>query len=281
MVKLWSTPKTSDVNGPREHDGKRGVGLNTEVTEQAWPTPAARDHKGQNGRPSHLDQLPNFVKFLWPTATKTDGKGSRRATARMEKWQSEEGTTLTDAALACGDAYPTPTRSRYGRNKGGMSSEGPKRPSLELAASRGQLPSPQDPASSISGPGSSQSGQSSLRLNPTFVEWLMGFPCGLTDFAPWVTRSSRNKQPEPSSSSGSGSGSTSPPESPSPPSCSFCSDTGLCDRCMGNGHIDSFREFYEEHEEPEECPSCLGAGFCHCDAGREAYEKYEDELYSL
>lgn len=45
-VALWQSPQTSDMNGIREPDGKRSLGLNTQTA--IWPTPAARDHKGEN-----------------------------------------------------------------------------------------------------------------------------------------------------------------------------------------------------------------------------------------
>jgi DNA (cytosine-5)-methyltransferase 1 len=36
--------------------------------------------------------------------------------------------------------------------------------------------------------------ETSGQLNPTWVEWLMGFPLGWTDLPNWVTRSSRKSQ---------------------------------------------------------------------------------------
>ncbi len=42
----WSTPIASNANGAREYDGKRGVGLNSEVKTAAWSTPAAHEAGG-------------------------------------------------------------------------------------------------------------------------------------------------------------------------------------------------------------------------------------------
>ncbi len=133
----WPTPKTSDANGAREYDGRRGVGLNTvaawatpiatnarnggtlradgtrypgrasaglTLTDQterppaaSWPTPVARDHKGE-GRPGQLGNLgklnPAFVELLqgfppnWtdipgpPSRAKSSTPSSRRARSR-------------------------------------------------------------------------------------------------------------------------------------------------------------------------------------------------------
>ncbi|XAI96804.1 hypothetical protein [Synechococcus phage Ssp-JY39] len=60
-----------------KHKGRtgNGAGMTLATAAQNWPAPAARDHKGANG-PNHmlngsgrlhLDQLPNFVAFLWKT----------------------------------------------------------------------------------------------------------------------------------------------------------------------------------------------------------------------
>ena len=38
------------------------------------------------------------------------------------------------------------------------------------------------------------------RLNPMWVEWLMGFPIGFTDSKDWATRKSRSKQQQPTDS---------------------------------------------------------------------------------
>nr|WP_315381341.1 hypothetical protein [uncultured Sphingomonas sp.] len=93
----------------------------------AWPTPAARDHKGENsfehvtmngtGR-MHMDQLPNFVAHAFQPS----------------------------------------------------------------------LPAPRMPDGPISSP-------ERRSLNPLFVEWLMGWPTGLSGFDTAGTASCRSPQP--------------------------------------------------------------------------------------
>lgn len=59
-------------------------------------------------------------------------------------------------------------------------------------------------ATEPAGPPSSPGGRSSpLRLNPLFVEWLMGLPVGWTDFAPVATPWSRPRPLSPGASCGS------------------------------------------------------------------------------
>lgn len=102
-VSLWNTPQTSNANGSREEDGKRSVGLNTQVEMwptpkaaaggpnsnreerestggpdlqeqvQKWPSPAARDYRSPNQLP---DQLPNFVhhSFSLPVLSQESGE---------------------------------------------------------------------------------------------------------------------------------------------------------------------------------------------------------------
>lgn len=63
----------------------------------------------------------------------------------------------------------------------------------------------QAPRSEVGGdPCSSTDPTSRRRLNPAFVEWLMGFPIGWTAFEPLATRSSHLRQPTPSARSSGG-----------------------------------------------------------------------------
>jgi hypothetical protein len=118
-IQLWRTPDSQNAGGVRTRQTSRGQGHQKTIAEQAehWPTPSARDHKGENsvdhvtingtGR-MHLDQLPNFVAHLF-------------------------------------------------------------RPDLPTSSS-GNASSTNDPTS-----------RPLSRLNPNFVEWLMGLPDGWTD----------------------------------------------------------------------------------------------------
>src|SRR4030095_1193067 len=107
---------------------------------------------------------------------------------------------LTDA-IASG-WLPTPSAESYGTNHGGSAGRvGPIRPSLETMARQNLWPTPtaQDASNNA---GSSQFGPGSLplnaaiggALNPTWIEWLMGYPLEWTVCAAWATVSSRRSR---------------------------------------------------------------------------------------
>ena len=156
----------------------------------------------------------------WPKAgSMRNGSVSKRPTL---------GPLTSASGSLC---LPTPTASTYGSNAGGQN-PGPKRHSLESMARSGMWPTPKASDGDKGGPGNSgRAGGENLRtavqsfptprsngggnaggsnsrkaaikagtyisgqLNPTWVEWLMGCPSGLTALERWVTASSGSKQP--------------------------------------------------------------------------------------
>lgn len=146
-------------------------------SSSAWPTPSVRGEKGANGADhlengtgrKHLDQLPNFVEFLWRTPQAMDSDrgsngnwqpkpkaGQHSLRHQIEKWSTPRSHEV----------------GQYTRDKGDPEKE---RPSLT-----GQAFSHQHPATLTDGEPSSTERHS---LNPAFVEWLMGWPHGWTGFA--------------------------------------------------------------------------------------------------
>jgi DNA (cytosine-5)-methyltransferase 1 len=135
---------------------------------------------------------------LWPTPAARDWK-DRGANVDWENRARNGGLSLP-FAVNSGPLYPTPKAVRYGSSQNGLNGvNGEKRrpsagtPSLDTIAARGLWPTPK---SSPSGPdfaraGREQSGGDDLAtavyrnekgpLNPDWVEWLMGLPCGWTD----------------------------------------------------------------------------------------------------
>lgn len=103
LPKLLPTPCHADWRG-RSGPNADSPESRLANVEALLPTPAARDGKGGNPNerdggpdlPSAIDALPADAKLL-PTPVVTDSFGSRRSTARTDEWESNAGTTLTDA----------------------------------------------------------------------------------------------------------------------------------------------------------------------------------------
>ena len=119
-------------------------------SEQNWPTPTATDYMGakQNGIESRNGR---YVRTSLTTGVKF-------------------GAKLTDAVnLEVKKKFPTPKLSDY-KDRGNMSN-----PSIQRRAAKGK----QMDLSMVAHPSSGQ-------LNPTWVEWLMGWPLEWTDLKPLV-----------------------------------------------------------------------------------------------
>jgi DNA (cytosine-5)-methyltransferase 1 len=120
-----------------------------------WPTPTTGDHSTrfkQGGMP-----LGMAARMRWPTPTADDADNVTR--------DSGDYQSLTRVVRN----WPTPKARDYkdGKTEGNFDRNSP-----DLGKVVGQ--------SATSG-----------ALNPTWVEWLMGFPLGWTDLGPSATRSSR------------------------------------------------------------------------------------------
>jgi hypothetical protein len=133
---LWGTPRASDADkgGPNQSFGAGGTPLPAQAAN--WPTPASRDHKGENSAAHltngtgrlHMDQLPNAVAFLFTRpAPETPTHGLPSSDPRLT-WRRLRRLVIS-----------THGRGVWKR----MAANGGKR-----------------------------------RLNPNFVEWLMGWPTG-------------------------------------------------------------------------------------------------------
>ncbi len=106
--KIWPTPRASPNENrqtspsPSQIAGTHGRSLAAEACESVrknWPTPEAAD--ATRGSMTHMRGNPTLLGAtkMWPTPTSTDSADSARATcARTHEWQSNPGTTLTDAA---------------------------------------------------------------------------------------------------------------------------------------------------------------------------------------
>ena len=144
-----------------------------------WPTATASDGlRGLSDPKGGRRAAQTLSGAMWPTATATDAKASGSTSAywgrRAEGSQRHEGLTLTDATVRSG-LFPTATATRAHSQNNGNPKDGRDR-----YATAGTLTL--DGAARVDGG----------RLNPDWVEMLMGFPAG------WTVIDS----PEPEGSSG-------------------------------------------------------------------------------
>jgi DNA (cytosine-5)-methyltransferase 1 len=136
-----------------------------------WPTPTTQEvehpqaeltetgrRKSKNGNTSHSLGLADAVQ-MWPTPVASDAwTGDLKSTQQTEG--SRHSLNLSTAVLQ----WPTPTANGWGSTG--------HRAMLDKQITQGFMPE-SDKLPMTAGNGG--------RLNPTWVEWLMGFPTGWTD----------------------------------------------------------------------------------------------------
>jgi len=120
-----------------------------------------------------------------------DGESVESFRARQERLKEEynngngAGTPLTIAAKA----WPTPTVTDASGSAYAYSNGDHNKVVLKLPGAATAWNSLRD----LTETGQEFPKSSTRRLNPTFVEWLMGFPIGWTAFAPLATQSFPSK----------------------------------------------------------------------------------------
>lgn len=181
---LWLTPRATEsgenpdtfVKRMGDRTDRCAGSLSAQVKNpKTWPTPAARDCKGANSREhcetngtgrKHLDQLANAVMY-------PDLLGSRANVATTGGATSTECTPENATAPKSTSGNPTPTQwatpqARDFRSGQTIRFETKNRPSGAAASNN-------------------LNDQVGGQLNPTWVEWLMGWPLGWTGLKPLET----------------------------------------------------------------------------------------------
>jgi hypothetical protein len=180
FVKQWPTPTVCGNYNRKGASTTSGDGLATAV--RMWPTPTCpnggrsvahvtdwrseRTAYTAKGKKVQVD-LAQAVK-RWPTPTSTLGTNGGKVTPT----KAREGGTLIEA-LSARTMWRTP----------GASVVEPKSTVVKLTGRK-----PSDPQVGLA----DQVGGS---LNPTWVEWLMGWPLGWTDLKPLATDRCLSVQP--------------------------------------------------------------------------------------
>ena len=129
------------------------------------------------------------VPALWPTPRSNDSSESvETLTARGERnyGRNKNGINLTAAIIDAASPeptrlWPTPT-VQDAKNNGGPSQWKRNSDPLNVAVQRWPTPTGDDANNATRQSGAYQSLTRVVgKLNPTWVEWLMGFPLGWTD----------------------------------------------------------------------------------------------------
>jgi hypothetical protein len=198
-MKMWPTPRTGGGSRPNQKGGKvlneevliaeglreRGKTLAQQQTESMWPTPQAADHLANQSetleawekRAAKKKKEGINLQFALRHAVQKNPKmwPTPRASAAMSEDLNnikERGVDKGRLEERVAQMWPTPTQRDYkGQNSLKHIQEKPRHNS--------QLPN-RLRQQGISG-----------SLNPTWVEWLMGYPEGYTDLKDWAILSSR------------------------------------------------------------------------------------------
>jgi len=205
--KNWQTITTTDASG-RDYTYPSGDKENPFLTltgeAKNWPTPGV--HTGPDASPNSQREcdLRESVKS-WPTPRMTDYKGAGQPGDKAHKHRSERFyldaiatgwdpsrqhlTTETDGPQSSQSDPSSPLRwktphgfantDRHGKTGGGGSEMAKQAMGWGTPMSHERTHTPRDVDH-----GKQLANQVGRRLNPLFVEWLMGFPIGWTALEP-------------------------------------------------------------------------------------------------
>ena len=177
----WPTPTHMadsfyvDNSPNKEKRHSRGLASEVEYMVSSWPTPSAQGSAGEIN-----EDLVRRGQKLVNSKTGRVLQTNLATEARQATWATPVAPAPHDSQNSAG-AYRKP-RAGYGvelPNQAIDSQLGPQAPQTETV---GQESSPSDQTSPQPSP---------KKLNPNFVEWLMGLPIGWTDLKPLETESYR------------------------------------------------------------------------------------------
>jgi hypothetical protein len=166
----WPTPTTQEVEHPeaeltetgrrKSKNGNTSHSLGLADAVQMWPTPTVDDASNVNPKPNRFRGLVAAVNETWPTPVASDAW-----TGDLKSTQQTEGSRHSLNLSTAVQNWPTPTYGKLAGGSGGFNQ-------IEELYLTGQVTLEEKKAMQAGNGG---------RLNPTWVEWLMGFPTGWTD----------------------------------------------------------------------------------------------------
>ena len=145
-VNLWPTPTVSAaMQGESTPDGRRGQTLLGAARSKNWPTPRSSDSFGSDPQ-GKMGEVSKLcgVAEFWPTPMARDTKSGKVSMATSQK----NARPLNEAAEGWVPSHPGPTHQKNGSKSSALPPN------------------------------------SRRRLNPLFVEWLMGLPFAWTGSEP-------------------------------------------------------------------------------------------------
>ena len=163
--------------------------LTGEIGSGLWPTPTLDSASNRAGRYAQGGMPLTAAVKLWPTPT-VHGNTNKPVDGTKAGWGLRSAVMM----------WPTPCEQNHRIGMQNRYGPGQRRSMLNdaVAAVTWRTPNTVDAkGGSRSDPSSGQTQlchQVGGALNPTWVEWLMGFPEGWTDCGPLATRSSRKSR---------------------------------------------------------------------------------------
>ena len=174
---IWATPKVATGSYQYSSGDHSKLVLNLEGQAQMWATPSQRDYKDGSSW-----AIPDSEKCLGspPLGRQAPRSGIGGPTS------SPDGPT-------------SPRRWKTPHGAGNVDHSGKMGGGGEFHKQAVNWQTPRTGDHGVPGEGKGHGGQpKGLRLNPRFVEWLMGLPPGYSNFAPLATLSCLPKPPMPS-----------------------------------------------------------------------------------